>query len=304
MAMRFRAHETFCVRKGWLSKGMRTIRERPDLFVSSAENPIDVLGIGSNMVKSLRYWLQAVGLTEEVRENRKMVQHLTPLGGLVWEQDRYTEELGTLFLLHYRLISNRDFATAWYAFFNTFAMGEFTREDFVEFLQRWIRMESGEETVAARSLQDDFACILNTYLPRARSGACRSDPENNIECPFTELGLVDVVSREKKTYRKTAPPADLIPPWVTLAVVADRANGRREITLNELLASPCGLGRTFNLDSTGMLDVLYAAERTGAIRINRTAGLDVVLILQNITFLSCADMYYRNLNETEQAVFV
>ena len=52
MAMRFRAHDTFFIRKGWLSKGMKHIVEKPGLFVDKTENPMDVLGIGANMVKS------------------------------------------------------------------------------------------------------------------------------------------------------------------------------------------------------------------------------------------------------------
>ena len=63
--MKFRAHDTFFIRKGWLSKGMKCVKAKNDVFVSKVENPMDVLGIGSNMVKALRYWLQTVGLTVE-----------------------------------------------------------------------------------------------------------------------------------------------------------------------------------------------------------------------------------------------
>ena len=70
MTMKFRAHDTFFIRKGWLSKGMERVVAKEDLFVDKNENPMDVLGIGSNMVKALRYWLQAVGLTKEVRKNQ------------------------------------------------------------------------------------------------------------------------------------------------------------------------------------------------------------------------------------------
>ena len=56
--MKFRAHETFSIRKGWLNKGMKQVAKDPSVFVSKEYNPMDVLGIGSNMVKSLRYWLQ------------------------------------------------------------------------------------------------------------------------------------------------------------------------------------------------------------------------------------------------------
>ena len=61
MAMKFRAHDTLFIRRGWLSKGMKYVRYKPDVFVAKEENPMDVPGIGANMVKALRYWLQAVG---------------------------------------------------------------------------------------------------------------------------------------------------------------------------------------------------------------------------------------------------
>ena len=164
MAMKFRAHDTFFIRKGWLSKGMKYVHSKPDVFVAKDENPMDVLGIGANMVKALRYWLQAVGLTEEPNSGKR-VQTFTPLGQSVFTNDRYIEELGTLYLLHYRLSSNKTDATAWYYFFNEFTMSEFSRDDFVEFLQRRIRMEDSDAAVAIRSLNDDFSCIINTYLP-------------------------------------------------------------------------------------------------------------------------------------------
>ena len=181
MAMKFRAHDTFFIRKGWLSKGMKYVQKKPDVFVAKDENPMDVLGIGANMVKALRYWLQAVGLTEEPSSGKR-VQTFTSLGNSVFTNDRYIEELGTLYLLHYRLSSNKDEATAWYFFFNEFNMTEFSRDDFVEFLQRRIRMEEGEVSVAIRSLNDDFSCIINTYLPRYKSNPNRIAPESNVVC--------------------------------------------------------------------------------------------------------------------------
>ena len=163
MAMKFRAHDTFFIRKGWLSKGMKYVHNRADVFVSRDENPTDVLGIGTNMVKALRYWLQAVGVTQEPAIGRR-VQTFTELGNQIYEHDRYIEELGTLHLLHYKLASNKEEATAWYFFFNEFKMTEFTKEDFVSALQSYVLMSDEDISVALRSLNDDFACIVNTYL--------------------------------------------------------------------------------------------------------------------------------------------
>ena len=116
MAMKFRAHDTFFIRKGWLSKGMKYVEWHMPVFISKEDNPMDVLGIGANMVKALRYWLQAVGLTEEPNKGKR-VQSFTVLGKSIFENDRYIEELGTLYLLHYKLATNKEEATAWYYFF-------------------------------------------------------------------------------------------------------------------------------------------------------------------------------------------
>lgn len=295
MAMKFRAHDTFFIRKGWLSKGMKYVHSKPDVFVAKDENPMDVLGIGANMVKALRYWLQAVGLTEEPNSGKR-VQTFTPLGQSVFTNDRYIEELGTLYLLHYRLSSNKSDATAWYYFFNEFTMSEFSRDDFVDFLQRRIRMEDSDAPVAIRSLNDDFSCIINTYLPRYKTSPNRVAPESNIDCPFGELGLIDILSKEKKTYRKAIPVASTISPWVALAIIVDQAGESKEISLNELLTAPCNIGKTLNLDAISMLDVLYQIERIGKIKINRTAGLDVIHILEGLTFQDCVDAYYQSIN--------
>lgn len=289
--MKFRAHDTFFIRKGWLNKGMKCVKTKNDVFISKEENPMDVLGLGSNMVKALRYWLQAVGLTSEPRSGKR-IQSFTNLGNSVYRNDRYIEEIGTLLLLHYKLAANRNDATAWYFFFNEFNMSEFSKEDFVEALQKYITMSTDGGDVAIRSLNDDFSCIINTYLPRHKTNPSQLSPENNIDCPFGELGLLDVLSKVKKTYRKATPQVSMINSWIALAVIMDQSDGRSEIGLNELLTAPCNIGKIFNLDSIAMLNVLYEVEKLGAIKINRTAGLDVVNILETYSFQECVDKYY------------
>jgi hypothetical protein len=295
MAMRFRAHDTFFIRKGWLSKGMKHVDARGDVFIAKDVNPMDVFGLGANMVKALRYWLRAVGLTEEPRSGRR-IQSFTELCKRVFKYDRYTEELGTLFLLQYKLASNREEATAWYFFFNEFNISEFSKDDFVDSLQKYIQMSDDGTEVATRSLTDDFNCIISTYLPRYKSNPERVSPENNIDCPFGELGLIDILDKKKKIYKKSIPVAGTINPWVALAVIVDNADGRKEISLNEILTAPCNIGRVFNLDSINMLDILYEIERMGKIKINRTAGLDLINITNDLDFIACVDEYYSSIN--------
>lgn len=294
MAMKFRAHDTFFIRKGWLSKGMKHICNKPDVFVDKEENPMDVLGIGSNMVKALRYWLQAVGLTSEPNSGKRF-QTLTPLGETIYTNDRYIEEMGTLQLLQYKLASNKEDATAWYYFFNEFGMTEFTKEDFVVALQNYVYMNEEDASVAIRSLNDDFACIINTYVPRYKSNPSKVSAENNIDCPLGELGMIDVLNKEKKIYKKAIPSTTIFNPWIILAIIVDQAKDRKEINLNELLTAPCNIGRIFNLDAISMLDVLHKVERIDEIKIIRTAGLDIIRINHSRTFQECVDKYYESI---------
>ena len=291
--MKFRAHDTFYVRKGWLSKGLKNVNQNGDVFISKEVNPMDVLGLGSNMVKALRYWLQATGLTEEPNYGKR-VQSLTNMGQIIYANDKYLEETGTLLLLQYKLASNYENATSFYFFFNDFNMSEFSRDDFVIQLQNHIKINSPDD-VAIRSLNDDFTCIMNTYIPKYKSSPTRVSPENNIECPLSELGLIEILNRSKKTFRKATPTADILNPWIVLAVIVDQAKGQREISLNELLNAPCNIGKVFNMDSITMLDALYRIEKMGEIKINRTAGLDVINILSSRDFNSCVESYYSSL---------
>ena len=292
--MKFRAHDTFFIRKGWLNKGLRNVNADAGVFMGSKGNPMDVLGIGANMVKALRYWLQAVRLTSEPASGRKE-QTFTDFGNIVFENDPYIEEMGTLWLLHYQLASNKEEATAWYYFFNEFKASEFTKEDFVKQLSNYVRI-NGEE-VSERSLEDDYNCIINTYVSRMKSNPEKVQPESNIDCPFGELGLIDIANRKEKLYRKATPKKDLIHPLVVLAVILDQADGKEEIKISSIQNDPCNVGKIFNLDIITLTTLLYKIELMGYIKVIRTAGLDVIRITKDTSFIECIKDYYEAINK-------
>lgn len=292
--MRFRAHDTFFIRKGWLYKGIKNIVHDRRVFMGDNGNPMDILGIGANMVKSLRYWLQAVGLTAEPPQGKRY-QTLTPFGEIVYENDRYIEEIGTLWFLHYNLATNKDDATAWYYFFNEFNRNEFNRDDFVKQLNTYILLNDSE--VSERSLDDDFNCIISTYVPRIKSNPGKVHPESNIDCPLGELSLIDIVNKKAKTYKKSVPKLDSIHPLVVLAVIIDQAKGETEIKISSVQNDRCNAGKVFNLDIITLTCLLNRIELMGYIKVVRTAGLDYIDIVErNIDFLGCVSEYYDAIN--------
>lgn len=306
--MKLRGHETFFIRKGWLSKGLKHIANTPEVFVSKTDNPMDVLGIGNNMVKSLRYWMQAAGLATEPKSGVRK-QSMTDFGTLVYKYDRYIEEVGTLLLLHYKLACNERLATAWYFFFQEFGMREFGRDDFVRALNNYIVLKDTGAAPAERSMQDDFNCLINTYVSRHRLSQGKAAPENNIDCPLGELGLIDIVSREKKLYRKQTPSLRLFNAWILLAMIleqqklaADTNGDAMEIELQYLLTGKNGIGRIFNLDTLAMVELLRLAEAKGLLKIVRTAGLDVIRLSGQYTVKECLVNYYESLIIAEERV--
>ena len=285
LTYKFKGHGSFYIRKGWLYKGLKNIELNPSVFTDKTINTSDTFGLGVAMVKALRYWLQAVGLTREVK-GKVSKQEFTELGEKIDKYDKYIEEIGTLCLLHYRLATNKELATSWHYFFNEFNMNEFTKEDFRDSLMTHLKFQQYE--VADGSIEDDFNCILSTYLPKDST-----DPEDNMECPFSELGLIEV--KNKKAYSKKAPKIDLIPPQILLAMIVEQHPEETEIRLADLLNEKNNIGKIFNLDFITLSAYLDNLQKTGLIQVVRTAGLDVIKIINKKDFIDYVVDYYESI---------
>lgn len=286
--MKFKGHESFFIRKGWLYKGLNNVNRNQDVFI--AKDAMETLGLGSNMVKSLRYWMQATGLTVEPRTGRRH-QQITPLGLIIQKHDPYLEELGTLWLIHLNLAINKELVTAWYVFFNQFNMHEFQKDDFVLELKK-------KSDVAESSFESDFECIVNTYIPKSKSKG-KIDPENNIDCPLGELGLIDFVDRKKKIYRKSAPGKNMLHPLILLSAILHLADGKKEVRIRDLLFGTnemLSVGKIFQLDMVALMKLLYDLEKLDKLKVIRTAGLDIVQIREDTTDAQCIEEYYHTLD--------
>lgn len=294
--MKFRGHETFFIRKGWLYKGMSNIVKEPGVFQGVAGNPMDVLGIGANMVKSLRYWLVTTCLTSEPKSGKKN-QTLTELGKIIFENDAYMEEIGSIWLVHYMLAMNNAEATSWYIFFNEFNKSEFTVEDFHSAVVKYVRMQGDASIPSDRAIEDDFTCLMNTYVPRIKLNPAKVHPESNIDCPLGELGLVDVINKREGIYKKSFSKLDMLPQMILLSVIINGADGNKEIRISSLQNDKYQIGKIFNLDSITLINALYRLEITGLIKVIRTAGLDIIRIETDMNFLDCVKAYYAELNQ-------
>ena len=293
--MKIRAHESFYLRKGWLQKGAKNIIKNNRIFNDKDSNACDVLGIGVNMVKSLKYWLIATGVAVERTEMNKKVMRLTDLGELINIYDKFYEEIGTNMIIHYKLATNADDATAWYWLFNEYDANVIDKEQFVHEFGQYVKYNKKENETVVESekiYSDEFNCIIKTYI----SSDKEDDPEETKICPLSELGLLSLDDVKKKEYRKTSPILDDIHPLVAYAIICDMFSGKRQIKISEICNEKCSFGKVFNMSRTSVILVLDKIAKLGYIKLNRTAGLDVINIIHPMTFLEALEMYYKSLN--------
>lgn len=92
----FSGHESFICKSLWLKKGYDFIVENHNF--NDADSVIN-LGVGKNMVTSIRYWLKAFGLTQNEKPT-ELAHVLLSNNGC----DCYLEDIASLWILHYHLI--------------------------------------------------------------------------------------------------------------------------------------------------------------------------------------------------------
>lgn len=289
--MKIRAHESFYLRRGWLQKGIKNILKDNRIFNDRKSNACDVLGVGTNMVRSMKYWMLATGVAEEVYiTGGKKIMQLTPLGELINAYDKYFEEIGTNLIIHYQLVTNENEATAWYWLFNIYDESVINKQRFGEEFNNYIEYVLGKPKSLV--LDDEYNCIIKTYIATERE----EDPEETKICPLAEIGLLSFIGDKTKDIRKTSPAPNNIAPLIALAFILDYADGKDELPIQDLCDNPKSIGRVLNLSRTAVIEVLNELSNMKLLKIDRTAGLDIVKILQKMTYLEALEMYYKVLN--------
>ena len=189
--MRFSGHESFACRYAWLPKAYRFVVQDPEAFADD-EKAMVRLGVGKNMVRSIRFWVQVMG----VATVRDRTFKPTAFGRSVLADngfDPFLEDMRTLWLLHWKLstvVTNPLFA--WDFLINKWPYPEFTR---AEALGAFIR-ESQRLNVShsEATLGQHLDIFLHTYIS---SQGKKNVSEDSLDCPLAELELLQVVGARR-----------------------------------------------------------------------------------------------------------
>lgn len=274
----FARHETFHPRYGWFRKAYSHVDADPHVF-SREDAPVRV-GVGKNMVRAIRFWGLAAKLIDV---DRRSSNHRTPdlaptrlghslFGGSGW--DRYMEDPGTLWLLHWLLLAPPCLLPVWWLAFNEFHAVEFADDHLEAAVATQLEAVAGWTAPHPSSVRKDVSALLRTYAPAERSR--RTGIEDVLDCPLRELNLI---GRSATTHRyrfalgakPTLPPAILA--YAAMNYVAHTNTGGNTVTLGRLAHEPGAPGKVFKLTEGELLAALEPlVDGTDSLALTSTTG--------------------------------
>ncbi|NWJ47096.1 MAG: DUF4007 family protein [Chloroflexi bacterium] len=252
--MRFSGHETFICRYTWLPKACSAIAENPSVLTNDEEAMVK-LGVGKNMVNSIRFWVEVMGVAIPNRQQK--VFNLTTFGRRVFSEDGfdpYLENIQTLWLLHWHLSSRKaDPIFAWNFLLNRWPYPELSRSEVVTAFEReGKRLGYSHSSVTLAQHLDIF---LRTYLPSQK----RTAIEDSLDSPFVELALLRQSGQRRIGLKGPLEDVYLFrreaKPELTKAVfeycLDDYWNRwhqtERTLTFRDIAVAECSIGQVFKL---------------------------------------------------------
>ena len=265
---RFKGHESFVPREGWFTKALMEISSPDGEETFKEYYGADRLGVGPNMAKAIRYWLEASGLVSVVSGKAK----LTKLGEAILEKDPYIEDIYTLWILHLNLVMNKEKVTAWYLFFSEFEMESFTVEDLKSVMSHMVQVKYGNGKAPSNSsVIADCDAILQMY-GKDRMG--QVDPEEKKKSPFYALHLL---RNDGESYRKMQPSKSQLDRLV-LWYGINKSLNEDSVSLDDLVSMPGMVGKSLNIKRSMLTEYIDSLADMGKLTVNKTAGLDMIYI--------------------------
>lgn len=271
----FGRHESFPLRFGWLAKGVKALHDDPNIF--TREDATVRLGVGKNMVASIRHWLLATRVVERVGRNELTV---SPIGRIVFRAegdggDPYLEDDATIWLLHWLIATNPSNATAIYWFFNHFHKTEFGSTEVAAALSDFVKANV-KTRAAASTLKNDAALLLRMYAPSRN--AKNIAIEDILNSPLALLNLLGRI--DARTWHGVPTTREELSVAVFAFAVAELFAhlGVEQLSIGQLMYSDrdhCAPGAVFRMTEEGLVQKVEALCRAfpDALRMDRTAGI-------------------------------
>lgn len=291
----FSGHETFPFRYTWLPKAVQGLGRYPDLF--TREDALIHLGVGKNIVASMRYWAQALELVS--RPERGALDAPTELGIKLlgangW--DPYLEDPGTLWLLHWQLTSRPTRTSTWYLAFTQWGRETFTRTELMDWLVRLVEILPNVRATPG-SIKRDVDVFVRTYLPSSQSTGKLA--EESFDSPLVELGLMRELERDTYGFVRGAKPT--LPDGVLTYALLDywqrEAAQQQSLSFETLLHGRGSPGAAFKLSDNALAERLERLPEASGMRFDDTAGMRQLLRTtgEDVRAFGALERYYARM---------
>tara|TARA_Y200000002_G_scaffold366322_1_gene357164 strand:+ start:1 stop:891 length:891 start_codon:yes stop_codon:yes gene_type:complete len=269
----FGRNETFGLRYSWLNKGLKEFKKEEDIFLSSRA-PL-ILGVGKNMVNSIKYWLNAY----QIIDFSGATPYQTKFGEILEAYDPYLENSVSLWLLHWKLCTNASNATLYYWFFNCYKKNKFTKIEILNDLNLWLD-NVGSKKISSATLQRDTLLLLKTF---SSSQEETKNFEEILENPFYALNLLS--KNNDGSYSSTYEPRESINSSLIGFCILEIFNKNyknisSQIPVTEFLNEQPSISRIFRINESFFYQLLddLILKHPNIFGFNETAGQRIIEI--------------------------
>ena len=284
-------HGSFYLRSGWGTKIIQAVNEDEMIFTPANElQAVDNIGLGRVMIKALRYWADATGLTSEQKVQGGIREVKTDICQLIDVNDRYFQKPGSLLLLHRNLVRNDENATAWYWAFNEFEKQAFTKEEFVDGLHSYLAVNG--MAIKKAAVDKEFNCFKNTYLGEKKFDI-KTVADEDTHPMLAPLHLLRI--NDEKKYEKCSLSKTDIPLLILIYAIAmdnpEESSTCGQISIDKIMEDKKQVGKYFGIRYSKLIEMLIEAENKQLLTLNNNFG-NRHIEFANIQYAQLLDEYY------------
>lgn len=201
---------------------------------------------------------------------------MTKLGQIVYENDRYIEDRGTIWILHY-ILSTKESLVIWNRLFNKILSTEYKNREMMMKYFLDLKEELSEYTFN-RNIRKEIKMIMDTYI-------------------YERFGTIGLINNEEDKYSCNTNSS--MPDLILLASIVYFRDkyyaGASALNIKDICNSENSPGRLFFLDESYLRTKLETMKRNGLIGIESRADLDQVRLGSDMTFEGVLEQYYKSL---------
>ena len=273
----FSGHDSFHCKSLWLKKGYDFLSHE---YNFNAPDAVAELGVGKNMVNAIRYWLKSFGLTS----NDKLTIIADYLFHTETGRDKYAEDLTTLWLLHYLLVST-NVASLYNLLFLSFQREkrEFDKEQLLQFIKRKCDVPEQKNVYNENTINKDIKVMLQNYVMPI-------DLKSLDDFSALLINLNLIRKNEDKKYSFNSKSKDDVPSIIILYALIDLKGNDKTVSFDILQ----DISLLFCMPITELIGIIKKLEKDfpGVIAYNDNSGVRNVQFLRDIDKLEVLDNYY------------